>query len=1231
MNESSRARTAGVISTPVDRIRNVTEGHAQALQAVGIHTIYDLARSNVFGVAFELARLAEESEDPDAEMVPSDWVTAKGDVAGKTLREVLASDLKVLRSVTDKQAAKLSEGLKVSSVADLAAWPPYREARGLLRTATLLGATVEESSDADSDGIPDFLQPNNANAVETFTYSTMVLSKVHPKPGGSAAPTPIVDAGQLDLAAALAKADAGYQTVAEGARITYSQSWHLQGLALGDLRRTIPLAAGEPVRIAHIDWSRRQAGQRGETGAQSEQLDNATTHNRAMNEVAAATASEAQSGFSSTTSEATAKAWGSTTSPGVLGGLVPGESTTDSGSTNSSKAVTLTSSQGTRNVNSSMSQNIADATTQHATAARSRRATVVEEVSESEAADTSTRMIVNYNHAHALNILYFEVVQNFRADTRLAKVEKLLLVPLKMVDLAEKDLTPAQTAVVASHCRDPQIKDLLLRKLGGIPFTLPTPPIPVPPVTAPPSGPTNASTAPRPMPRPAPILPLRDQLRSMLLGPGNLPSTQVKALSSTSLTLPNALTLEKVTSRDVDDNAEVVAQLTDGTTVKGVFTNKVATFAQAIPVSALVNVQLTAAADQAQDTSNLSLHLLKDGMPVSPLTVQVSTATLNTPLMTVSKALDDSEQLRLAADLQRNKVRYNQALWDELDETVIAMLLADYTYGTGSDSQPLLQWVDPKPIGYMGNYLVFKMNIDPAPPDAAASNPPTVAEEWRDWCVSKGLGADQIGEIAQTQIIAMPTDGLFAEAVLGRANCAEKIDLSRFINWQEMPIPLVPPEINPVDLGTRHSGQDLQPGQFANPMVNIVAPTSLPDPVLAAGTLQALNNGNLFRDMSAAAATVGLAQAAVQSAQAGATAAGQQSTEAQNTAVKAAGDFANTVAQLAATAVKGGTNAGGGLATKSLTAAGGLMNAGKSVDIGKAAKAAANGSAAGSGTSGGAPGGSSGGTVSGGPAGSSAGGGGTTAAPEGEIGYEERGLLAALGQTPESAGVKATAQKPDAAPAPKPAPKPRTQRTREVYISPKWPGGSAPVEGYYLLIVTPPDGQMPYSQDWEVGGYDVGYKHDVDVPPGTWRIRVEGSKIMLPPPLPPTIQLPGTGPLAIPVEHLAPPALTFTVVDEVSVSAATRLLRFDVEPVRVDSKTVSETIKLATAGEDTHSWMGQIKAAIEGKIASLKASGETTAGYEFTTKTTDAKERTVTITYNYDVYSRDWKLVRRKD
>jgi hypothetical protein len=1222
------------LSVTVSSLQAVSHATAKALSEVGIHTVYDLARSNIFGIARQIFELAHDPEGLILDVVPSDWVDLP---AGKhvprqewTLAKLLDVDIKYLRSVSDEQGQALSAALGISTIGQFAQWSSYLEAVRLLEANDTVMSVIEQRADKDADGIPDFLLPTNTNAAERFTYVTYVMGKVYPRTvAGASILKPIVEEGQLDLAAAIERADFGHQTVAEGARLTYSQSWYMQGMALGDLRKSVPLAAGEIVRIAHVDWSRTQTGNRAEAGTQAEQLDNQTTHKRAMNEVASAVATESQSGFTDTSSRGTATQSGKTTSPGVLGGLFPGGSTNTSSSTNTGKAVTLTSSEGTRDVNSSMSQNIADSTDQHASAARSRRATVVEEVAENEAADASTRILVNYNHAHALNVLYFEIVQNFRVETRLEKVEKLILVPVKMVDLTERELTPSQAAAIAPFCDDLDVKELLLRRLRGVPLKLPPQPMqkprPQPAVEdlSPGQAPPALTVTPR-------VQPLPEQISGLLAGPGSLPSGQIQVLSNNAFTLPPDLQLTEVTSRDVQDGTEIRVLKADGTTVQGTFSGNTATFDEPVIVSAIASLYLEATGDKVEKDAVLALQLAKRGKKLSSIQIQLTPESLHQPLLMAQKALDDTESIRLAADLQRNKVRYNQALWDTLDETVISMLLADFTYGEGSEKVELRQWIDPKPVGYSGNYLVFKMNVEPAPttdPGAAGSgsSKQTVAEEWRDWRESKGLGEAEIGKVVRSQIVAMPTDGLFSEAVLGQAICAEKIDISRLIDWAEMPIPLVPPEINSVDLGSRHADGSYEPGQFANPMVNIVAPTSLPDPVLAAGTLQAVNNGNLFRDMSAAAATIGAAQASLASAQQGATSAGQQATDAQNAAVKAAGELASTVAQVAGTALTAGAAGVGGLAAKGLTAAGGLMNAGKAVDVSKAAKvdaaaAAKSGSASGPSPSGGHAG-------SGEPT-----TGGTPADPSSngqEIGYEERGYLAALGQTPATAGMvkPPTARTPAAStPAARPKPKPAIPKTIRLYVAPRW-AGSEPAHGRYLAIITPEDPLKQESPIFTIDEFDGIYREDVEVPAGQWEVQITGENVSVPVAPPSNVSLPGIGhqvPLQLDVR---PKDAKFLAATLITVPPTAKSVMLTVSPVSVTPRQIEQEITVGQSSDNETTKGLALKAFVEGKIRGLFGTGvEATGNYQVKTTVVDETSRKVKVTIGYDVYSTSWEV-----
>src|SRR6185295_10083027 len=106
------------------------------------------------------------------------------------------------------------------------------------------------------------------------------------------------------------------------------------------------------------------------------------------------------------------------------------------------------------------------------------------------------------------------------------------------------------------------------------------------------------------------------------------------------------------------------------------------------------------------------------------------------------------------------------------------------------------------------------------------------------------------------------------------------------------------PDIAPVQAGSRAQAEDLLPGQLSQPIVNIQTPTSLPDPTGVGAIITALQQGNMFRDMSGMAQTVALAQAALQATASGATAVGQQAGQNMKTVVDAQTERARIAAQL---------------------------------------------------------------------------------------------------------------------------------------------------------------------------------------------------------------------------------------------------------------------------------------------------------------------------------------------
>jgi hypothetical protein len=226
--------------------------------------------------------------------------------------------------------------------------------------------------------------------------------------------------------------------------------------------------------------------------------------------------------------------------------------------------------------------------------------------------------------------------------------------------------------------------------------------------------------------------------------------------------------------------------------------------------------------------------------------------------------------------LAANKLYYSTAVFRALDTSQIALLLSGYAVkvkeqqpGPTAESPdvivetlvPVSQVVEPKPIRYVGNYLAFKMNSSQGGPD------------WAKWMERRSL---KVGYTVE-DIVPLLSGGTFAEAVLGQYNCAEKLDMTRFWNWQDSPIPILPSDIAAIQAGQHSTADGLpQAGQLSAPIINMSTPSALPDPIGTAAVLSAIQNGNMFRDQSGLQATIDLAKTSTQATAAAATSAGNR-------------------------------------------------------------------------------------------------------------------------------------------------------------------------------------------------------------------------------------------------------------------------------------------------------------------------------------------------------------------
>ncbi len=282
----------------------------------------------------------------------------------------------------------------------------------------------------------------------------------------------------------------------------------------------------------------------------------------------------------------------------------------------------------------------------------------------------------------------------------------------------------------------------------------------------------------------------------------------------------------------------------------------------------------------------------------------------------------------LTRHLADNRLHYSQAVWRSLDASAVALLLSRYTW----EGRPVSNQVEPNPILVSGNYLVFRMpgfsRTNGVPERAIANEEANLAAAraaWDAWLADHGvvLGRDAAAE----QLVPIPTGGVFAAAVLGRSNSAEKLDATRFWNWQDSPIPLQPPEIAAITMGSRHDpGTTPVPGQLGQPVLNIVNPTNLPDPTGRGPILGAVQNGSMFRDMSGLAASIGLAQATAGEATTAGTEAGRQAAANLAVAAQKEIEMARIAAQVALASM--GMPAGSAGTPTTHSEMGALLNAG---------------------------------------------------------------------------------------------------------------------------------------------------------------------------------------------------------------------------------------------------------------------------------------------------------------
>lgn len=926
---SSNLSLRELLQQPVTELLGVGDDAGTALAAVGVNTIFDLGSSALFAQA--IAALA--SATSDLGVFPGDLLDA-GTAPGSP-EAIPDLPIAALRGLGAAEAAALSAALDVVTIRDLALWPPRRVAHRMVSSAA--GTTIEEDEETAEQ-----LRPRMGEyPTERVYYDTLIMLRTEPNANLTPATQPL----SLDT---LGGPGVGFGAPAVGALATYSQSWFAQGITLGQMVHSLALAPGEATRVAIIDWSRKTRASATESIDEREQLDNTTTHARAASEVQNAVADEMQSGGSIATgwSKSKSKASGFAGSigggiAGAIGGATGvlgfggGGSKSSQESETSSRATSTSWSVGSRSVLAEMTQRVNDRTEQHATSVRNRRASAVREVSQTEHEEVSTRIVANYNHMHALTVQYYEVVQIYRVTVQLNKFVRVLFLPFEMLDFSTtnaSDLVTRFRSQLLGAALNPRVAELLLDDRGRVEIR-------------------RAIRVAAPINFLSELADVRPVLTTMMAarartggggeppetGGGSDPGTPTPPVSPTpsprtrlvtvrpgpvAEVIPGDAKLVSIAFEDVGvgrvriDQSGVPAET--NTFVVPPATDQV-DFTTEILMRTIEGIQVARDAG-TQTEGSMVIRYESEGrqsLAVVPLSLGEGDRMQKVAFF-AADATD--RRAELLAHLQANRSYYTRAIFENLDSATLVLLLS----GVSWQGRPLVDQVEPNPVAVAGNFLVLR-----APAEKNDLSGLDATETWGDLLRSRGVDFTK----QDVRLVPIPTGGVFAEAVLGRSNSAEKLDITRFWNWQDSPIPLTPPEIAPVGTGSRATAETLTPGQLGAPVLNLMAPTQLPEPVGLAAVLGAVANGSMFRDMSGLAGTQSLAQAASQGTLTAATEAGRIASENYKTATNQAIEMGKAAADM--WKVKNSKDGGGGSGKQGnggISADGARINHGKDMD-----------------------------------------------------------------------------------------------------------------------------------------------------------------------------------------------------------------------------------------------------------------------------------------------------------
>jgi hypothetical protein len=617
--------------------------------------------------------------------------------------------------------------------------------------------------------------------------------------------------------------DAVGRTVTLGFAYEYLTEWFGVGHSLGQVQYSLPLAPAEKVKIAVVDWSRQDRAIKQEETSFKESLVHDWTRDRTISETVHSVLNASREGGS------LMGGVGGSLASGGLGAAI-------------SLGGAYTTSSDRRDLETASTQRIADAFHQASSAERELRSTVVVQGTQAEAASVQTRTIANYNHSHALTILYYEVLRHYRVVTRLANRRLAVFIDYSSEKLDFKDKPNALPG-------DPTVEDLIAEHRRTLEAVL-----------------LDEGVRPgfdavqrllclrRDFKHPNTHLVTEDFILTQFLVKIKTGATGTGSADLFLLPKEGEMIRCRPVNRTPNLNLELNLHNSFNNQFHGIHPNTEDWFQVVLerPVrwGNVMSLQLSRSFDQQPGAWEIKhVHacanaeaiywVMADSVPPEPPLVPGALIfiAVNRYVPSAEDMLTPEERCalkRLRAHLEKNAFHYSRAIWWAEDPGVRADRFAPVKIG----NTPLLDLIANTPVEVVEKWVVFPIN-------AGFEKQFLDALELRVEQISPPSG-DYI-----EQLLTLPARGVFAEAKLGHCNASEVIDNTRFWDWQQSPIPDNAPEITGTKPGPQGTAQTAPTGTaLPASIINIATPPAVPDPTGMKDSLALLGALGALRDES---------------------------------------------------------------------------------------------------------------------------------------------------------------------------------------------------------------------------------------------------------------------------------------------------------------------------------------------------------------------------------------------